>query len=208
MYFDIEDYRPDTPRSPSVISVREGVLLSIIVHLGLVIAFLLMPKSFFETAQRLLPVPHDPVKFITIAPPVPSERNTTREQPPKAENPEPFSRGTTPEKVLGAPTERPAGPDKPQPADPQPASKPLPDLTSKVLPDLPEPPQKNSNTSGGKLGDQLRNLQRYLQDNNDNDRGGQTDKAPDIQFDPKGIDFGPWLQRFKLQVMSNWSVPQ
>ena len=29
MYLDLEDYRPDTPRVPSVISVREGVLLSL-----------------------------------------------------------------------------------------------------------------------------------------------------------------------------------
>ena len=32
MYLDLEDYRPDTPRVPSVISIREGVLLSLVLH--------------------------------------------------------------------------------------------------------------------------------------------------------------------------------
>ena len=37
MYFDFEDYRPDTPTIARAISAREGVLLSIILHLLAVI---------------------------------------------------------------------------------------------------------------------------------------------------------------------------
>src|SRR5690348_18263498 len=33
-------------------------------------------------------------------------------------------------------------------------------------------------------------------------------KGADIQFDSKGIDFGPWLRRFTAQVKRNWFVPQ
>ena len=29
-----------------------------------------------------------------------------------------------------------------------------------------------------------------------------------IQFDSKGVDFGPWLRRFVAQVKRNWFVPQ
>jgi hypothetical protein len=32
MYLDLEDYRPDTPRVPTVISVREGVLVASLRH--------------------------------------------------------------------------------------------------------------------------------------------------------------------------------
>ena len=46
MYFDFEDYRPDTPRVGSAISWREGVLLSIIFHLLMVITLILSPKLF------------------------------------------------------------------------------------------------------------------------------------------------------------------
>ena len=42
----------------------------------------------------------------------------------------------------------------------------------------------------------------------DNPQGGDTDQSADIQFDSKGIDFGPWLRRFKNQVERNWLVPR
>src|SRR5256885_11632755 len=46
MYFDLDDYRPDTPRVMTAISWREGVLLSIIFHLLMVITLILSPKLF------------------------------------------------------------------------------------------------------------------------------------------------------------------
>ena len=42
MYIDFEDLRPDTPRVEGALSVREGVLISIIVHLLLLIAILVV----------------------------------------------------------------------------------------------------------------------------------------------------------------------
>ena len=32
--------------------------------------------------------------------------------------------------------------------------------------------------------------------------------GPSIQFDTKGVEFGPWLRRFIAQVKRNWFVPQ
>ena len=46
MYFDFEDYRPDTPTVGSAISWREGILLSIIFHLVMVIALIVSPRIF------------------------------------------------------------------------------------------------------------------------------------------------------------------
>ena len=48
MYFEFEDYKPDITPVGSVISWREGVLLSVIVHLAGVIVILNM-KLLFDT---------------------------------------------------------------------------------------------------------------------------------------------------------------
>src|ERR1051326_5049096 len=46
MYFDFEDYRPDISPVGRAISWREGVLLSIIAHMAMVIVLLLAPRLF------------------------------------------------------------------------------------------------------------------------------------------------------------------
>ena len=46
MYLDFEDYRPDIQPIGRAISWREGVLLSIIVHLVMIILLLLAPQLF------------------------------------------------------------------------------------------------------------------------------------------------------------------
>ena len=33
------------------------------------------------------------------------------------------------------------------------------------------------------------------------------DIAPSIQFDTKGVEFGPWLRRFIAQIRRNWFIP-
>lgn len=38
--------------------------------------------------------------------------------------------------------------------------------------------------------------------------GGRTNNTgPDIQFDTKGVEFGPWVRRFVAQIYRNWFVP-
>ncbi len=60
-------------------------------------------------------------------------------------------------------------------------------------------------TAGGGLGDALRNLQRYAQrDTFENPQGGGGQFGPEIQFDTKGVEFGPWVRRFIAQVKRNW----
>ena len=38
-------------------------------------------------------------------------------------------------------------------------------------------------------------------------RAAPTDPGATIQFDTKGVEFGPWLRRFVAQVRRNWFVP-
>ena len=116
MYLDFEDYRPDTPRVPSPISAREGVLLSLVLHLLFVIAILIAPKTFFASAepeQVVVPPPQAPVKFVymaprvdRVAPPRPNvdasdldRRSSTVERAPVPRDATPFSRGNTPDRV-------------------------------------------------------------------------------------------------------------
>jgi len=223
MFLDFEDYRPDTPRVPSVISRREGVLLSLIAHLLLVIGYLLMPASWLQPAPQPEIVPdREPVRFVTVTPqverirpprPTPDQsdldrRAATREKAPIPENTAPFSRGNTIERTVAPPpADKATGADTPQPNQPTQPSPPADD-PAKVSPTGTTPVPATQPPPSG-LSSSLRNLQRYLQDENfNNQKGGQAENDPDIQFDSKGVDFGPWLRRFVAQVKRNWFIPQ
>jgi TonB family protein len=247
MYFEFEDYKPDITPVGSVISWREGVLLSIIVHLAGVILVLTSPQLFEVNQAAILArqaaieaaPPKDPERFVFVDPRVdlkalkpperaePSDQDRERRSPERAKepNPLPFSRGNTRERVEQmdretargrGPTPDPAAgqqaqaePDTP-PAPPSQNQLPLPDAQAAVQPPAKPVPQLGANTrslSGGSLGDALRNLQRYVQrDQFENSQGGGA-FGPAIQFDTKGVEFGPWIRRFVAQVKRNWLVP-
>jgi TonB family protein len=248
MYFEFEDYKPDITPVGSVISWREGVLLSIIVHLAFVILVLTSPQLFEVNQAAILARqaaieperPKDPERFVFVQPQVdlkalkppdlaePSDQDREKRSPERAKaptNPLPFSRGNTRERVEQTeaargrgPTPEPAAgqqaqaqPDTP-PAPPSQNQLPLPDAQAAVqLPAAKPAPQLGANTqrplSGGSLGDALRNLQRYVQrDQFENSQGGGA-FGPAIQFDTKGVEFGPWIRRFVAQVKRNWLIP-
>jgi TonB family protein len=149
---------------------------------------------------------------------------------PNPANPLPYSRGNTPERVERVPDQTPRGqgpaPDpaagqqqNAHPADtpadgPAPTPK-IPDSSSAMqLPNATRSgaAQSGANgrsaTAGGQLGDALRNLQRYVQrDGFENPQGGGGQFGPEIQFDTKGVEFGPWIRRFIAQVKRNWFIP-
>ena len=140
------------------------------------------------------------------------------EQAPKPENESPLARGNTPERVEEdpSPAARGDGPT-PDPAEGQQAQNtpppPPPESQSALQLPAPPPPQNTPNgangraaEAGGSLGDALRNLQRYVQ-MYDNPQGGGGQFGPEIQFDTKGVEFGPWIRRFVAQVKRNWFVP-
>jgi len=228
MYLDFEENHPDTPRFPAALTRLEAALITALFYAVMFIAYLLAPKAWFEPAQvvpaDVLAQEKPPIRFVEVAPlkdvPAPPKPNVvqsdldrramTREKAPKPENTAPFSAGITPEKIEGGPQpEKTAGPPSPSPTPPQPATPqppPPPEVTTKgpINEGLQIP-----RAAAGNLGDSLRNLQRYLHDQNyDNQQGGQADTGADIQFDSMGVDFGPWLRRFKNQIERNWLVPQ
>ena len=158
---------------------------------------------------------------------LPSDANRTArsvEKPPTPENAQPFMRGNTPERVEQTPEQSLARgrgntpePDELQasaPVAPNPApSSPQPETQiASIAPPANRPsytpPSSGGRPGGGSLGDSLRNLDRYVQGSQfDNQQGGAPAQSA-IQFDSKGVDFGPWLRRFKVKVERNWIIPQ
>jgi TonB family protein len=146
---------------------------------------------------------------------------------PNPANPLPYMRGNTPERVermdRQAPRGRGPAPDpaagqQAQNAHPSEASPPAPKISespsSLQLPGGSRPAATESGangrsaTAGGQLGEALRNLQRYVQhDGFENPQGGGGQFGPEIQFDTKGVEFGPWIRRFIAQVKRNWFIP-
>src|SRR4051794_13758227 len=236
MYFDFEDYRPDIQPVGRAISWREGILLSVIVHMAVAILLLLAPRFFpFDAAAaRAAAVAaeqeHQPApRFVFVQPRVdtkapkpplrgaPSDQDRqsrTVEQPKPPSNPLPFSRGNTRERVEQAERQaaRGQGPE-PDPAagqqaraepEPAPPAEPPPVPESSTALRFPsnrtQLPQSGiggrAPAAGGSLGDALQNLQRYVQkDQFDNAQGGGA-FGPALQFDTKGVEFGPWVRRF------------
>jgi TonB family protein len=238
MYIDFEDLRPDTPRVEGALSVREGVLISIIVHLLLLIAVILVPDLLPESVR---PKPPTAVnqhsgqtpRFVFMQPradvskPQPrrdveasdqDRRLSTIAPPPKPENPLPFARGnsrereeadiappargTAPENSVAQGTPNAEAEGRMAANDPSSTMR-LPE-TPNAAPGL----RLGDPGSKGALGNALRNLQRYVQNQSFDNPTGSGDSQGLIQFDSKGVDFGPWLRRFVAQVKRNWFVPQ
>ena len=239
MYIDFEDSRPDTPRVEGALSVREGVLISIIVHLLLLIAILLLPDLLPESV-RPTPVaatnqePRQNPRFVFMQPrvdiskPQPrpdvdasdqDRRMSTAAPPPKPETPLPYARGNSREREEAeiAPQSRGSAPEPSvaqgapnADADGRMAAN-DPSRSMMRLPDTPNAaPGLRLGETGtkGALGTALRNLQRYVQQQSFDNPTGSGDSQGLIQFDSKGVDFGPWLRRFVAQVKRNWFVPQ
>jgi TonB-like protein len=150
------------------------------------------------------------------------DRLAQTQRAPNPTNPLPFSRGNSPERVeipQPPPPSRGQGP-RPDPAesqqaenrpqDGQPDPRQLPESPSGFTrtPSAQTGPVGRATTPGGGLGDALRNLQRFAQSETfDNPQGGGGGQFGDLQFDTKGVEFGPWVRRFIAQVRSNWLIP-
>ncbi len=250
MYFDFEDGHPDLERVPSALTAREGVMLSIIVHLLIALLAVLVPRTDWWKARvaareaeaeaieaRLQQRREDQPRFVFMQPQVEltpqrpprqdsplSDRDRSAMSPEKApvpQNPQPFSRGNTPEYVEpGLPPTPPRsaanpGPQSPPseaPADSQnraetPGERP----DALRLPDNGAVPAPRDQAVGGRnaptspdLGRALRDLSRYAeQAARDNPNGGGTNQFG-FQFDSKGANFGPWLRKFAARVRANW----
>jgi TonB family protein len=104
------------------------------------------------------------------------------------------------------PPEPPAQPAAP--AEPTPAQQEPPRIATADR-GQPRPAFETPRAASRSLGDALRNLQQYVRNQTfHNPQGGATDPGTAIQFDTKGVEFGPWIRRFVAQVRRNWFVPQ
>ena len=236
MYFDFEDHRPDTPTIPRPMSAREVVLITVNLHLLFLVAVLLGPKLPFmkaleerrQQAQAELQRREEERKsarFVFVEPlvdePAPEpprraelsdldRRARTMERAPEPRNEMPFSRGNSPERIESPAPSPPAR--TPEPAG-APAQPPAPDANATMLPETLNGPQAQAQqrpgTSTGVIADAIRNVQKYTRQETFRNLGGGgiQDIAPSIQFDTKGVEFGPWLRRFVAQIRRNWFVP-
>jgi TonB family protein len=177
------------------------------------------PRFVFVQPRVERPVPKAPDR----ADPSDLDRMArSRERAERPTNPLPYARGNSPERIeeLQRQAARGRGPD-PDPAAGRPAENTPESSAPKVsespsslqLPsEKPPAPQNGGNgrsaTTGGSLGDALRNLQRYVQNESFDNQGGAGGQfGPEIQFDTKGVEFGPWIRRFIAQVKRNWFIP-
>jgi len=240
MYFNFDDRHPEVVGLDRAMSWREGVLLSIVLHLAGTILVLLAPQLFpvgkpdaSEVEQKMALMrqrENDARRFVFVQPRAEfdarqkpkgsdlSDRDRTTQTPEPAPNPtsmQPFSRGNTFERI-----DQPAAPSPPQTQAPQDTSSPgqpapgppgshvqedsaLRGLTGPA----PLPRAGAGGTAGDRLGEAVRNVQKYAppQIFDNSQGGGQFGSA--IQFDTKGVEFGPWVRRFIAQIKRNWFIP-
>jgi TonB family protein len=139
----------------------------------------------------------------------------TVERPKQPLNAMPFARGNSPERIEAVPppaARRPAQTETPPQNGDGETSKPT--LTLPQAPTAPERPdsQRQADARGpavGAIAEAIRNVRKYTtQENYGNLRGGDQNTGESIQFDSKGVEFGPWLARFVAQVRGNWLIPQ
>lgn len=235
MYFDFDDRYSDVEPVGRAINLRDGVVVSIVVH-AFIISILIFAPQYLpafraEPEDDIVKLHQEPQqekpRFVFVQPridtpaPKPPERAEmsdmdrqarNRERPPAMENPLPYSRGNSTERAEATPEERARGrgpAEEPAPPAPPAVETPTtPDPNAQGRMAVQQPPRQQQPPPGGKLGDALRNLQRYVdQDSFDNPRGGTQEFGPAIQFDTKGVEFGPWIRRFVAQVKRNWFVP-
>ena len=236
MYFDFYDRYDEVEAVGSAISKREGIVLSVVVHAAIVLAFMFAPRlalfertpEEIEAARERRTPPEEAPRFVVVEPlrdipaPTPPPRADAsdmdrRAQAPqmaeRPENPLPFARGESTERVEAAPEERPRGQGaEPEPAPPAPRpaddATPLPDAANAPPAPTPAPQVAEERPAGGRLGEALRDLQKYVQrESFGNQQGGTNEFGPNIQFDTKGVEFGPWIRRFIAQVKRNWNIP-
>lgn len=184
------------------------------------------------------PPPRDEERFVYIEPlnRIPEQlreqldlsdldrRAQTPERAPEPENTMPFSTGNTPERVIPSPPPQVAesgntellGPDDPaelaeaMPVEPPPQPRPEQQIARNTPPFVPQPQVDATRPRRGVLGEALRDLSKYTENQTEifeNPQGGEAEPGAWIDFDSKGIDFGPWLRRFVSQVKRNWFVP-
>jgi TonB family protein len=229
MYFDFDDRYRDIEPVGSAINRRDGVALAIVVHAAMLTLLIFAPDYVAQyLPARPVPPPQqqprqDQPRFVFMQPKVdlPPTHQPDRvemsdvdrsarspEKTPALTNPLPSAKGNSTERTEASPEEkmRGEGPAK-EPAPPAPPVE-TPSITEQRQADMAmmQKPQVQP-PAGGSLGEALKNLQKYVQKDSFNNQKGQAQEFGPLQFDTKGVEFGPWIRRFVSQVRRNWFVP-
>lgn len=224
-------YAPISRREGVLLSVIGHLVVTILILLGpklpFVQAFLARQEAKADAARaaQLERDRQQQPRFVFVQPklemPAPrtaprrpelSDRDRIAGGPERAQNPTnmmPFSRGNTSERVDSDLARRVnPQPDPGEAAARGPSAAPLPQASSGSLSLPREVGRQGRANDGGVIGDALRNIQRYAQGEKFQNLGGGADQNyPSIQFDTKGVEFGPWIRRFIAQVKRNWLIP-
>ena len=233
MYFDFEDRYVDYEPVGGTIRRWDGVMVSVLVHAVIILIVLFapvlpvfQPDPNAQAAVRREPERERP-RFVFVqprvdveaqrAPQISEESDKNRlaraERPaPVPRNPLPYARGNSSNRVEAAPDERAKGEG---PAPVPSVEPPAPDIVERVpappssaaRAEVPIPATRPRPAQGGSLGEALRNLQKYVDKESFNNDQGQAQNLGPLQFDTKGVEFGPWIRRFVAQVRRNWFVP-
>jgi hypothetical protein len=219
-------------REGVLLSAAVHGLIVLVILLGPDLSFLQLSPEQIEARrqaqlQRQQEQQQDEARFVFVEPRVDFE---ARRPPPRAElsdidrqsqtaeraatpqNPLPFSRGDSVERTEAAEPEVARGPETEVPPNTDPPKPEPAEQLAEVLPPAETGLRRVPDTSRpapGRLGDALRNLERYVQNQTfNNPQGGSNEPGATIQFDTKGVEFGPWLRRFVQRVRRNWFIPQ
>jgi TonB family protein len=239
IHFDFEERYQDEQVVGRGLSASNIVVLSLVLHVLVILLIQVVPRmNLFlpnqeelerrrqELARQQMERERNERRFVFVAPridtPAPPKQDVplsdldrrakAPERAAKPDNPLPFARGNTPERIDQAQAaERAKGPETETKPDNTPPQADPAEQVARALPPSDQGIRRAPETSRpapGALGDALRNLQRYVQNETfNNPQGGANDPGTSIQFDSKGVDFGPWLRRFVAQVRRNWFVP-
>jgi TonB family protein len=233
MYFDFEDHRPETPILERPLTRLEQVLLTIIAYLLIVIGLIVYPKLPFVRAaeaarlQKLEEIrekqqeQQQHLEYVFAMPKVQLERlpakpkylsdeshtAQTIERPRLPKNDMPMSRGNSPEKMIAEPKSNANNESAPAASNPNAMALPTTPQATIVRNDPPSRNPTMTPPSPGLLSDAIRHVERYSQGESLQNVQGNGDFGPSIQFDTKGVDFGPWMRRFIAQIRRNWFVP-
>jgi TonB family protein len=237
IHFDFDDRYEDENVVGSAITRRDGVTLSIVVHVLMAVALIFGPQlDLFQPSPEELEARQEELRrqqearenrtMVFVQPrvdleaPRPPDRGQLSDldrqaqapqRAPDATNPLPFARGNSAEQVEGAREERQQGPETEIPPNEEPPRPQPEQQLARVLPPADTGFRRAPDTSRpapGALGEALRNLQRYVQNETfDNPQGGKDTPGASIQFDTKGVEFGPWLRRFVNRVRRSWFIP-
>jgi outer membrane biosynthesis protein TonB len=212
-----------------IIAVSAAFFLDIVAIIVLVVIASMPASDDARRAALARAQQPEPTRFVFMAPRIDtpslkalqnadaSDKNriaAAPERSPNPTNPLPFSRGNSPERTEEASTPPPQqqrAEQQPQPAG-QNGENRQNAQSALGLKGLPLASDRNGAAGAmgmpGPLSAAVANPFRYAQGDvfdNPGGEGGQPQAS--IQFDSKGIEFGPWLRRFIAQIKRNWMIP-